>query len=326
MLLEYRKFNSTRNFGVEFEVSPNFTREELSNLVQEFEKNREKPRSVRVEGTLSNVNGWGETYSNDYWHIKYDSTCGPLGKKKDNGWEIASYIASGNEDVQSIGDLAQYLNDLRVETNKNCGLHIHADVSDFKQKEMGILHSHWFIVEKLILQSVPSHRRNNKYCQPFSKKHSVQYTMSATCPESLWNSIKPTNFYPHENNDKKVVLNSVGYAHGLYDAKYSRKTLELRLPECILEKDHVENWIRLYLHFIDTTKNRDFIDYSAKTSKNNLDYCLWVLGLEENGDAFAILDEPLHKLKLWFLNRIIKNSTIKSLQKSCDKKINLITI
>lgn len=326
MLLEYRKFNSNRNFGVEFEVSPNFTRENLAEFITNFESKKDIKRSVRVEGTSFNANGWGESHNNDYWHVKYDSTCGPLGKKKDHGWEIASYIASGKKDIENISGLAQCLNDFRVETNKNCGLHIHADVSDFKQKEMGILLSHWFVIEKAIIQSVPSHRRNNKFCQTFAKKFDSAYmSKDIEDPETLWQLLKPTNFYPHDNADKKVVLNSVGYAHGLYDAKYTRKTLELRLPECTLSKEHVSNWIKLYLHFVDTSKNREYMQYSSKIAKNSLDEILWILGLEEKDNAFVVLDEELLETKKWFLNRILTFSSLKSLKKSCEKKLNFIS-
>jgi len=327
MLVEHRNFQSKRNFGVEFEVTATYSKQELGKFVDSFEAERGTHRMVVVEGGET---GWNESVANSYWHVKYDSTCGPLGKKagektnpQHHGWEIASYVCSGVEDVLCVSKLAQFLSECRVLTNPNCGLHIHADTSDFTPLEMGVLYSHWLNVEDMILHSLPKHRKNNKYCKPISKKFRTK--LPVLDPEKLWNTVKPTNFYLHENPQKKVAINAVGYAQGLQCPYHQRKTIELRLPECVLSEQYVQNWLFLFLHFIDTVKQRAFVDYS-KICDTPLEEALWVLGLEEkDGSKFILLGDKLFQLKCWFLERLANNSTRKKIAESARQKLEFIT-
>lgn len=321
MHVEHRAFNSDRKFGVEFEVSPTFHKEVIGLFIKEYEAQANSNISVRVEG---GIKGWSESHNNDYWHVKYDSSCGPKDgtKSKTPGWEIASYICQGTEDIDRVANMADYLSFCGLQTNPNCGFHIHVDTSDFSEVEMGILHSHWMSVERVMIHSLPKHRRYNKHCSPLHRRFKH---VSCNNPQSLWEALRPDNFCPHENRQKKVAINSVGYAQGRVYQHYSRKTLELRLPECILEKEYVENWIRLYLHFVDTVKNREFCDYS-KTFSNPMAELLWVFGLEEkDGDKFVLLSQELYDLKVWFLQRIIRNSGNKKFAKLAREKCEYIT-
>ena len=97
------------------------------------------------------------------------------------------------------------------------------------------------------------------------------------------------------------------------------------MPECILEEDYVKNWTVLYLHFVDTVKNRPFVDYS-KICDNPVDEALYLLGLEEkSGTKFVLLDEHLYRLKCWFLNRLVNHATRKKIAESARKKLEFIT-
>lgn len=330
MLIEYRNFQSQRRFGVEFEVSATYTQDELHSFVKEFEQKNGTNRNIVVKhGT--GAEGWAESIVNNYWHVKYDSTCGPLGKKTGqgsnpmhHGWEIASYVCQGVDDVISVSNMAQHLADCRVMVNPNCGLHIHAETLDFTAKEMGVLYSHWLKIEDMILHSLPKHRKNNKYCKPVSKKFKSKLP-TALDPDKLWNTVKPTNFYPHENPQKKVAINPLGFAQGLKTETHERRTIELRLPECILNDNYVQNWLILYLHFIDTVKTRAFLDYT-QVSKNPLDEVFWILGLEEkDDDKFVILGDKLFQVKCWFLERLINNSSTQKIKESAFQKLEFIT-
>lgn len=328
MLIEYRNFQSQRRFGVEFEVSATYTKKELGKFIETFEKGQGSGKSILIE---EGEKGWAESNANNYWHVKYDSTCGPLGKKSGSivdpmhhGWEIASYVCKGIDDVLCVSKVAQYLSDCRVLVNQNCGLHIHAETLDFNAYEMGILYSHWLRIEEMIIHSLPKHRKNNKYCKPISKRFKTKLGKVVN-PSQLWDVVKPTNFYPHENPQKKVAINSIGFAQGLKEDYHTRRTIELRLPECILNEQYVQNWLVLFLHFIDTTKTRGFLDYT-KSCDNPLEETLWVLGLEEkNKDKFVLLGDKLFQLKCWFLERLINNASSKKIIESAFKKLEFIT-
>jgi len=319
MNIAYKNFTSNRKFGVEYEVTANCTKKDLGALLQKFESEQGTTRPIKVE---EDVKGWAETHSNDYWHVKYDSTCGPLGKHKDFGWELASYIGSGDADIITISKMAAFLAKSRVETNENCGLHIHADTSDFTREEMGVLLSHWLNLEPILLHSCPSRRKNNKYCKPLSKKFKSILTKNPT-PEKLWYTIKPTNYSPHENPQKKVTLNVLGFAMGLDSEYYPRKTIELRLPEGVLDQEYICNWIRLYLNFIEVCKTRTMADIS--TPCKTLEDALWTLGLEGR-ESLLLLSPELLEAKIWFLGRLIIHSVNQiKLRQAALKKLALIT-
>lgn len=318
--------SSQRKFGVEFEVSPTFTKLELAEKLKFFEKHQGTGRHVQVE---PGVKGWAESICNDYWHVKYDSSCGPTittttssgkeKKTKSSGWEIASFIASGNNDIILISKLAAFLAEQRVESNINCGFHIHVDTGDFTPRQMGILMSRWIALEPILLHALPKHRRNNKYCKPLFKKFSRSLQFVAT-PEDLWDIISPENFYPHENPEKKVSINSVGYAQKQIQSSHKRPTIELRLPEGLLEEEFVANWMRLFVHFVDTSFVQK--EMTPINSCTTVESVLVLLGIWNTNTAF---DENLHNLRIWLLKRIVQLGTVKKIVQEAKDKLDFVT-
>lgn len=320
--VQYRNFWSQRGFGVEFEVSPTFTKQEIAAKVIRFEQTLGKNRHVRTE---PGPKGWAETVDNNYWHVKYDSSCGPSmdKKKKTPGWEIASYIACGDDDVVAISRLAAFLATEQLQVNENCGFHVHVNASDFAPSKMGILLSRWMMLEPVLLQSLPKHRRNNKYCRPIYKKfaHVIPFARTA---ESLWENMKPHNFCPHENADKKVSINTVGYAQKLCSPYHCRPTIELRLPEAYLDEAFTANWIRLFLHFVEISRNDSEIRHQKRHGQSDLDFTMEMLGIDHGAGEFCIFDKSLHDLRVWFLQRIVQFGALKRVVNDADKKLALI--
>ena len=275
--------------------------------------------------------GWAQTSQNDYWHVKYDSTCGPLGKKKDNGgWEVASFIAQGQRDLWHIGTVADALREAGVEINNNCGLHIHAEVKDFVPEQVSVLVARWMRIEPWICQILPPHRRTNKYCRLLSKY--FRYSISSDA-YGFWQNIKPSNLNVHENPQKKLAINLVNYAaairgeagHGGYDI--SRKTVELRLPEGTLTSSEIINWGYLYLLFVDLCKNAapppNFGPVNL-SPVSTLDDFLRYLGLESDHGVYLLSDE-LFELKKWVLNRMVQWGTLKY-AKEAKKKLKFMEL
>jgi len=324
-MLVFKEFTSNRRFGVEYEVTAlKYKKEELKNILVDFEIKNGSKRTVVAE---MDEKGWAESIGNKYWHVKYDSTCGPLGKKAGkgldpnyHGWEIASYIGSGDQDIIDISKAASHLAAAGVEVSDNCGLHIHADVSDFSPERMGVVLSRWMNLETFVVQSCPERRHNNKFCKSVRKR--LKSFKKYKDGDSLWNALKPTNFNTHENPQKKFMLNPMGYALGQVNQSYSRQTVELRLPECILDEEHVANWLRLYLNFLDYSASQPManLEQPCKTFEDAFRF----LGLE-NSAEFCILSKPMYDVKTWFLRRICQNSTDSKLVSLARKKLNFIT-
>ena len=251
-----RKFSIKRPFGVELEVS-NLGRPPGTEI--DFQISFDYVRDIVKTNTPRKViamNEWSQSVNNNYWHVKYDATCGELGKGTGHprGWEVASFKASGYDDLLHIANMANILHTMGVRVNDHCGLHVHVDISDFTICQAAVLVARWIKAEYWMKQAVPKNRRRNKYCKFLTSKKkydsSYQYT-----PEEFWYKIRPTNFCPHENAQKKVTLNMVNYAEFKAAGVYStgRPTVELRLPEGTLNGQDIINWVVLFLYFVESS-------------------------------------------------------------------------
>ncbi len=127
-------------------------------------------------------------------------------------------------------------------------------------------------------------------------------------PEQFWYDMMPTNTSTHNNNEKKFSLNTVGYAVRMMHPLYDRSTVELRLPECLLDKDHVKNWIVLFVNFVETCSHSIFAPQNTDRCENIQDV-LDVLGLGKTPNGtFQILDHELFGAKTWFLKKLISHA------------------
>lgn len=329
----YFGFPNQRRFGVELEVSNNVTKQQIGEAIKEFEKTYKNPsharkRTVKV---TSGYTGWAQTKKNAYWHVKYDSTCGPIGKTHDFGWEIASYIGSGIDDVNHISRLARFLNNFGIETNTNCGLHVHVESNDFSPEQMGIMLARWLKIESFLISICHSSRKDNEFCRPIRSvletnliiSHRGLQQSDLNDPYNLWTLLKPMDLGVHSNADKKVTLNTVGFAALQKNPSHSRPTVELRLPEALLDEIHVKNWIRLIINFVDKSKYGVFPrDLSPATTINEV---LMYLGLLDQ-DNFAFLDSELQSTKIWFLNKIINSKQNLTIVRQAKKHFDFATL
>lgn len=296
----YKELTPNRRFGVELELSNNLSKTEISDLLVQFECLYGKKKTVKV---TPGPEGWAETVKNNYWHVKFDRTCGPEGKSVDNGWEVASYIGQGVEDINHIARAARFLGNHGGQVNNNCGLHVHVETTDYSTGDMGLLLARWIKIEHALLGICPSRRWHNEYCQTmrsrFERKH-IKYSQQS--PANFWLDMQPTDLGKHSNYEKRYALNTVGFATARVIPDYNRNTVELRLPECLLEENHVRNWTKLIVHFVDATKG-------GQDAPENLDPCkdiadiLHLLGLS-GGEDFYFLDQELLSLKMWLLKKL----------------------
>jgi hypothetical protein len=297
------------------------------------------------------VSGWGHTRNNSYWHVKTDSTCGDLGYKKDTGgFEVASFVASGYKDLCAVGRAVNALRVAGAQVNKNCGLHIHADIRDYSFKMATQLLANWLRIEPIVYEAVPEHRRENIYCVSMRKKiklGKLDYLSSTELQSRL-------GTHTAAEHDRRVSLNFCNYVQG-----GDIRTVELRLPESTLNHYTVKHWIRLFINFVAISKRAEvknnekkrpditkygydyddtellaasmerFKKYAPEykevadkldVSPANLTKTLEILGLQ-GSDQFYILSKHLRATKIWFLRRILKYSTNLSLIDEAKKTL-----
>lgn len=305
----FKKSDFNRNFGIEFEMEQNLTKEELASIVKSFDGEH----SCYIQPTVGTNLGWAESKTNNFWHVKYDSTCGP---SKTPGWEIATYVGKNLDDLELFSRMAVHFKLNKVKTNDCCGLHIHVEAKDFTIEKMGTMLANWFKIEPMLFQMFPDHRRVNKYCKPMRKSVPILELEQEANPAYLYNKVKPKKTFSHENDDKKVSLNLVGYERIFKDADDTRATVEFRVPECILNYRHVKNCTLFILNFV----NQDHKYPENLNTVADVDEFFDLLGI----GARTILDENLLNLKMWILKRLVRFGT-KKIQENASQKLNYIT-
>jgi len=288
-VVKYKKFVSQRRFGVELETGNTLTKAKVKSVLKTLSERTSFITKYQLSG------------DNPSWHVKDDATCGPLGRLGPKGVEIASFVGKGINDLQHIADVAEGLYRAGCRVNDNCGLHVHAEAKDLTTAQVGVIIAHWVKIEPILSMAMPLRRFENPYCRSLRKtKLDASLRWSG---EDIWEIFKPNNLNFYENEDRRMTLNLVNYARAIqYDSTH-RKTLELRWPEGTLDGRDVRCWVRLFLSFIDTCKDRPMPSnlYTA-----NLSDALTYLGMNHDKDSFVIFSEGLHDTKTWFLERIIQ--------------------
>jgi len=310
----------TRKFGVELEVSPDLHKTKIGVLLEEFEMFSGTSRPVRV---TPGVKGWDDTNNNTYWHVKYDSTCGPLGKSEDHGWEIASFIGKSELDLEIISGAGSWLKSQGVSTNNNCGYHIHIDVSDLTPEKIGLMIARWLKIEFYVMSACASQRLINPYCQFLNIRKITQNAhYNPLQLKKFWNEMAPQNLGIHENPDKRYTVNTIGYRIGQINPMHSRKTVEFRFPECLLDENHIGNWVRLLLCFVDSCCNASSAPENIQKSTSAFEV-LQLLGLQ-GSENFYLLDKELFDTKIWFLKKIISQSAETYYSKQASELLDFI--
>lgn len=252
-------------------------------------------------------NMYRNSINNNYWDLKLDGSCG---KKFDDfgmnegGYEITSFKASGINQLHHICKVAKDVKKIGVKPNKNCGLHIHVDISDFDEEDVGRLIVAWQCIEPVVLQAVPYRRRINKYCLPFSSSKN-QPNHEITDLAEIWRYYKPSHINNHSNMDRRKTMNLVNYCRSKMVKSFKRSTVEFRFPEGTLIESNIKNWTRLLVNFVSRVKEKKI--NINKIEKYTLQQVLHVLGLgHNNNESFCILSEGLRATKIWFLQRLLR--------------------
>lgn len=297
--VQYKKFESKRRYGVELETDGKLKKSRVQSALK----------------TLSHHDSYVTKYQlsdgGNSWHVKDDATCGPQGRKGQKGVEVASFVGQGIADLQHIAEVADGLQKIGCQVNKNCGLHIHAEAIDISPTQMGVILAHWLKIEDILTLILPFNRCENEYCLPILSrckwKSQIEEKKSSKWePLDLWDLMIPQNIAPYENEERRVNLNLVNYARALHYSSNYRKTIELRWPEGTLSGHDIKCWVRLFLNFIDTCRDLPMPDNLERAT---LEETLTILGLNHSKESFLILSEGLHETKTWFLERIIENMT-----------------
>jgi len=301
MKVKYQKFNSKRRFGVEFELSNNLSKKKIRDIIEENSQ-------IKVKTTRYSL-----SYENNFWHIKNDASCGPHGSNGCSGIEIATYICSGLRDANHISHVINKVSSKNGKINKYCGLHVHVDVSDHEEEDVGRLIMYWLQIEKILMYALPNSRHNNKYCRPlnFSIDNWVaNYFYKKLGYKFVAKLFKPKNDPISMTNSKRSTMNINNFYQAYDLGNNRRKTIEFRCPEGSVNGKDAKAWVFLFVNFVDYVKSakKNLNKFLNKKNISVKDF-LYLFGLYHN-ENFSIYDKNFMHTRKWLLKRFIKNSDI----------------
>lgn len=284
-----------RRFGVEIELNT------LDGFVKKLDRNMgEIPLgadlvALIIRRTLREnveIQGWDHNFNNNYWIVKPDSSC---------GMEVCSPVLKGWIGLSKLIRVVEALRESKINADKRCSLHVHVNISDLNKQQLASVIAWYIKCEHLFIDSVPVHRKINRYCQILGMSEAL-YEDFPIIPDEILNVVSNVKYYS---------LNAYHFMKGGgFDPNNNRKkTIEFRIAEndmCLNGLD-LKNWVRFLIHFVEVTKSRPLpAPYQKGDPWTGL---VWL----DPVDVFKVLnfDEPcsegFSQVKKWFLNRILKN-------------------
>ena len=182
---------------------------------------------------------------------KYDGSIG--------GKEFASMIFFSDAGLAAIDNLCAFAKRNRWRADRNCGLHVHLDVSDHPLESLKAITLAYYLTYDVWKALVESSRHSNHYCGP--------HRTDMVGIKSI------TNFlYYSENQNRYEWFNTAAYCR--------HRTFEIRMHEGTVDAEAICNWVRI--HAI-------FMDWAAKHTFDEVKKVLFTMGRTEKFDFIARL-------------------------------------
>lgn len=213
---------------------------------------------------------WGHDHDNKVWICKPDASC---------GMEICSPVLSVG-DLPLVSRVIEALaQDESVRMDHRCSIHVHIDIPGVHGIEAPASVLAWWVkCEHIFLDSVPEHRKNNRYCRCVGET-------------SLFgdSDLVLSHFLVDKMSDKYLSANS------FHLIAKRRRSLEFRLLEGVFDSSVVENWILMLMHFVSKSLSAGLpTDYR------------W-LDINEFFNFMDFRSREEIDLKNWFFSRIFSN-------------------
>jgi len=285
--LPYLSFTSDRRFGIELEIlsldgknrpDPGQQPAGIERIATIVSENAEEPVDIR---------GYEHTDGNAGWVVKPDSSC---------GMEVCTPIYKGWSGLRKVCQVVHaFGTNPIVKVDPRCSVHVHVEIADLETAEIASVIAYWFKVEPVFLDSVPPHRKRNRYCQFMGMQNLLQ------CETKISHG----DLIKKVGNVKYYSLNSNQYVRN------GRKTLEFRIIEGEGCKDPylIKNWVRLLIHFIECARRLPFP--TPWREGDPMSGFLWLdpedvltlLGFNNNPVQYE-LSPGLTQTRNWFLARL----------------------
>lgn len=288
--IEVLNLNYVRRFGVEIEINSFDGRNRPIGY-----EDGVLPEGIDYVGSLVNkithervvVHKWGNDHHNDMWVVKPDGSC---------GMEVCTPVLKGWNGINRVCKVIhEFDKDPMIEADHRCSLHVHVDVSDLNDYQIASIVTWWVKCEAVFMDSVPTCRKRNQYCQVLSQTDLFDNVEDGLMANDILLS--------RVGNCKYYTLNTFHYMNR------KRKTIEFRImdAECCLNAWMTKNWVRLILHFVERAHLKGLPE-NYKQGNQWTGYC-WL----DPFDVFRFLgflpdqcqlSPGIAQVKNWFINRL----------------------
>lgn len=147
-----------RKYGIEIEMVSDSSHEEVAEALS----NEDIP--CRNES-------WGSP-TRTYWKTTTDSSIRQM--NYDHAIELISPPLSGVSGLESIQNVCRAINNIGVDVNRTCGLHVHVDADGLEARNIRNVVTAWMRYEPIIDTFLPSSRRSgNGHCHPLPKNNHI---------------------------------------------------------------------------------------------------------------------------------------------------------
>jgi hypothetical protein len=222
-----------REFGCEIEISTPF--EDSKEILKPI---IEKEYGERTLQAIQNY--YDSTNNYKKWHLKIDTTTEA---------ELCTPISKFNQ-LKHIKKVVEKARKEGIEITKRDSLHVHVQANDVDPRNVLAA---WLLFESTIKDCFPSHRHKNDYSSQLIKcrrkgKNIANFLMRAII----------------ESEDHHCIISFHHYE--------DRKTIEFRISEGTLSGDHIRNWVKFCLCFVNAAKKIDpVITICKEINSTNID-------------------------------------------------------
>ena len=208
---------NNRRFGIELEFGNEWKeiKEITSKIIKEV---------YGVRMYYARNESFKSTSRTNKWHIKTDFSAST---------EITTPI-SIRENLTKIYKVIAFLRDNGAFVTKDCGFHVHVDISDVDRY---LLMAGWLASEKAIFSCFPKTRKNNDYCEKILNSRSAKSYIARILKEKT---------------EMAISNNAISFEY--YD---ERKTMEFRIAEGTTDPEFVRCWVNFILYWVDFIKTQN---------------------------------------------------------------------
>lgn len=254
-----REFNQTRGFGIEIE----------------FLANRGKNEVAEILNNLNGIDCVSEDYNHNtrsYWKIVGDSSL-----RRESGYqytmELVSPILYG---LDGLGQLFQILevlngteeNGLRTKVNKSCGIHVHHDLTNWRDDNANAFANNMnnliTLVAKYehgIFKLLPASRQSG-YCAPVRNGFQKYNCFSDSCYNDRIKNLKTAKRQGSLQNIQR------GRYYGLnFQNLFTRGSVEFRYHQGSTNYNKLSNWIVFTQAFVETAELKKSISYTESMTR-----------------------------------------------------------